>query len=180
MGVSVAIPNVSKMLTKATVAPSRSTSAATCRRCCTACSLVSEEALEPSLDWHKDYADKKRQKHRWRKPHAHAKLISCEYVQSFSRMSWVIGLLHVNFINMFQNVSPSNLFQRYDYSIGKAGVVSSVSHLFEVFAPSIGLAVDRFDGRTLLHILAAIKLVHECARPGAVFVEFADQLDMQI
>ncbi|KAG6615885.1 Major Facilitator Superfamily (MFS) [Phytophthora cinnamomi] len=143
--VSVAIPNVSKMLTKAKVAPSRSTSAATCRRC-----VVSEEALEPSLDWHKDYADKKRQKHRWRKPHAHAKLIPCKYVQSFSQMSWVIGLLHVNFINKFQHVSPSYMFQRYDYSIGKAGVVSSVSHLFEVFAPSIGLAVDRFDERTLL------------------------------
>ncbi|POM63965.1 Major Facilitator Superfamily (MFS), partial [Phytophthora palmivora] len=124
--------------------------------------VISEEALDPSLHWLKDYADKKRRKHRWRKANSHAKQMSCESVQNFSRMFWVIAMLHVNFINvfhLFQNVSASYLFQRYDYSIVKAGVVSSMSHLFVVFAPFIGLAIDQFGGRVLLIIIAAIMSV---------------------
>ncbi|KAE9018178.1 hypothetical protein PF010_g6692 [Phytophthora fragariae] len=185
MGVSVAITNVSKMLAKATVAPialyfggyvqalwygvfvcvaSAIVGILVCHytlnlKRIVKSRVISEEALDPSLHWLKDYADKKRQKHRWRKSHAHAKRISCENVQSFSRMFWIIALLHVNFINvfhLFQNVSASYLFQRYDYSVVKAGVVSSVSHLFVVFAPFIGLAIDQFGGRILLIILAAI------------------------
>ncbi|KAE8914905.1 hypothetical protein PF006_g17666 [Phytophthora fragariae] len=121
--------------------------------------VIREEALDPRLHWLKDYADKKRQKHRRRKSHAHAKQISCENVQSFSRVFWIIALLHVNFSNvfhLFQNVSGSYLIQRYDYSVVKAGVMSSVSYVFVVFAPFIGLAIDQFGGRILLIILAAI------------------------
>ncbi|KAH7476856.1 hypothetical protein PRIC1_000862 [Phytophthora ramorum] len=185
MGVSVAVTNVSKMVAKATVAPialyfggyvqalwygvlvciaSAITGTMVCHytlqlKRIVKSRVVSEEALDPELHWLADYADKKRRKHRWRKSHAHAKQISCENVQSFSRMFWVIAMLHVNFINvfhLFQNVSASYLYQRYDYSIVKAGVVSSVSHLFVVFAPFIGLAIDQFGGRVILIILAAI------------------------
>ncbi|TDH65731.1 hypothetical protein CCR75_003602 [Bremia lactucae] len=184
MGVSVAITNVSKMLAKATVAPialfyGGYVQALWCGLAvCVASTLVGvlvchytlnlqrivesrvidEEALDPTLLWLTDYAEKKRRRHRWRKAHAQVKQISCESVQSFSRMFWVIALLHVNFINvfhLFQNVSASYLFQRYNYSIVKAGVVSSFSHLFVVFAPFIGLVIDRFGGRIMLIIVAA-------------------------
>ncbi|KAG6966618.1 hypothetical protein JG688_00006696 [Phytophthora aleatoria] len=185
MGVSVAITNVSKMLAKATVAPIALYFGGYVQALwygvavCVASALIgvlvchytlnlkrivksrviSEEALDPSLHWLKDYADKKRRKHRWRKSNLPVKQISCDNVQNFSRMFWVIALLHVNFINvfhLFQNVSASYLFQRYDYSIVKAGIVSSFSHLFVVFAPFIGLTIDHFGGRILLIILAAI------------------------
>ncbi|RLN36611.1 hypothetical protein BBJ28_00003972 [Nothophytophthora sp. Chile5] len=185
MGVSVAMTNVSKMLAKATVAPialyfggyvqalwygvvvclaSTVVGVLVCRytlqlKRIVKSRVISEEALDPGLSWLKDYAEKKRRKHRWRKMNAHAKQISCENVQDFSRMFWIITLLHVNFVNvfhLFQNVSSSYLFQRYDYSIVKAGVVSSVSHLFVVFAPFIGLVIDQFGGRMFLIILAAI------------------------
>lgn len=185
MGVSVAMTNVSKMLAKATVAPIALyfggyvqalwygvficvASAVVGMMVChytlrlkqiVKSRVISEEELDPELHWLKDYADKKRRKHHWRKTHAHGKQIRCENMHDFSRMFWIIAMLHVNFVNvfhLFQNVSASYLFQRYDYSIVKAGVVSSVSHLFVVFAPFIGLAIDQFGGRVFLIIIAAI------------------------
>ncbi|CEG44665.1 major facilitator superfamily [Plasmopara halstedii] len=185
MGVSVAITNISKMLAKATVAPialyfggyvqalwcgvavcvaSTFVGVLVCHytqklKCIVKCRVISEEALDPNLHWLTDYVDKKRQKRRCPKVITQTKQMSYENVQNFSRMFWVIALLHVNFINvfhLFQNVSASFLYQRYHYSIVKAGIVSSLSHLFVVFAPCIGLAIDHFGGRIVLIIIAAI------------------------
>lgn len=185
MGVSVAITNVSKMLAKATVAPialyfggyvqalwygffmcvlSAVIGVMVCRytghlRKIVKSRVVSDEALDPELDWLKEYAEKKRQKHRWRKANPHNKQLSCENVQNFSRMFWLVAFLHVNFINvfhLFQNVSSSYLYQRYGYSIVKAGIVSSISHSFVILAPFIGLMIDQFGGRVFLIILSSM------------------------
>ncbi|CAI5743439.1 unnamed protein product [Hyaloperonospora brassicae] len=198
MGVSVAITNVSKMLAKATVAPialyfggyvqalwygvavcvaSALVGVLVCHHTLNLKRIVktrviSEEALDPGFQWLNDYAEKERHEHRCRKSHAHTKRISCDSVHDFSRMFWIIALLHVSFINvfhLFQNVSASYLFQRYDYSIVEAGIVSSFSHLFVVFAPFIGLAVDQFGGRSLLIILAAMMSIM-----AYVFMIFTD------
>ncbi|KAF4323445.1 hypothetical protein BBO99_00000024 [Phytophthora kernoviae] len=188
MGVSVAVTNVSKMLAKATVAPialyfggyvqalwygvlvciaSAGIGMLVCHytlnlKRIVKSRVISEEELDPALHWLTDYADKKRRKHELRKTRSHTKQMSCENISDFSRMFWIIALLHVNFINvfhLFQNVSASYLFQRYNYSIVKAGVVSSVSHLFVVFAPFIGLTIDKFGGRVFLISIAAIMSV---------------------
>ncbi|KAF1783550.1 Major facilitator superfamily domain [Phytophthora cactorum] len=172
MGVSVAITNVSKMLAKATVAPIALYFGGYVQALwygvavCVASALIGVLVCHYTLNLKRivksrviRLCDKKRRKHRWRKSNLPVKQISCDNVQNFSRMFWVIALLHVNFINvfhLFQNVSASYLFQRYDYSIVKAGIVSSFSHLFVVFAPFIGLTIDHFGGRILLIILAAI------------------------
>lgn len=185
MGVSVAVTNVSKMLAKATVAPialyfggyvqalwygcgvcvaSAIIGILVCKftgrlRHIVKSRVMSDEALDPGLQWLKEYAEKKRRKHRWRQAHPHHKQMSCESVQQFSRMFWIIALLHVNFINvfhLFQNVSSSYLYQRYGYSIVKAGIVSSVSHSFVVLAPFIGLFIDQFGGRMFLIIVSSM------------------------
>lgn len=184
MGVSVAITNVSKMLAKATVAPialyfggyvqalwcgvvvcmaSTFVGVLVCHYTRNLKRIVKSRVLckhtiDPNLHWLMHCVDNKRRKRRWRKSHTLNKQMSCENVQKFPRMFWVIALLHVNFINvfhLFQNVSASFLYQRYHYSIVKAGIVSSFSHVFVVFAPFIGLAIDHFGGRILLIILAA-------------------------
>ncbi|CAI5704233.1 hypothetical protein KXD40_001287 [Peronospora effusa] len=188
MGVSVAVTNVSKMMAKSTVAPialyfggyvqalwygvvicvvSALIGVLVCHytlnlKRIVKSRVISEEPLDPGLHWLKDYVARKRHKHCWRKSHVHAKQISCDNIHNFSRMFWIIAMLHVSSINvfhLFQNVSASYLFQRYDYSIVKAGVVSSFSHLFVVFAPFIGLAIDQFGGRGVLIILSAIMSV---------------------
>lgn len=185
MGVSVAVTNVSKMLAKATVAPiaiyfggyhqalwyglgvciaSAFVGFLVCKftgrlRRIVKSRVLSDEELDPELHWVKEYAEKKRRKHRWRQAHPHHKTMSCENVQQFSRMFWIIALLHVNFINvfhLFQNVSSSYLYQRYGYSIVKAGIVSSVSHSFVVLAPFIGLMIDQFGGRMFLIIISSV------------------------
>ncbi|EGZ26290.1 hypothetical protein PHYSODRAFT_258457, partial [Phytophthora sojae] len=128
MGVSVAITKVSKMLAKATLAPIALYFGGYVQALwygvlvCVLSAVVGMLVCHYTLNLKrivkghvlKDYADKKRQKHRWHKPHAHARQISCENVKIISRMFW-------------------------DYSIGKAGVVSSISHLFVMLAPFIGL-----------------------------------------
>ncbi|KAI9922858.1 hypothetical protein PsorP6_002152 [Peronosclerospora sorghi] len=185
MGVSVAVTNISKMLARATVAPialyfggyvqalwygvivciaSAFVGFLVCRYTWHLNDIVknyviSDETLDHGLHWLKEYAETKRRKHRCLKSHTRSKQVSCDNVQNFSRMFWIIAMLHVNFINvfhLFQNVSASYLFQRYNYSIVKAGVVSSFSHLFVIFAPFIGLGIDQYGGRSLLIILAAI------------------------
>lgn len=122
------------------------------------------EPLDPELHWLKDYADTKRRSkvlrdRQQRHHHKGEEEVSCESVQQFSRMFWVIAVLHVMFINvfhLFQNVSSSFLYQRYGYSIVKSGIVSSISHSFVVFAPLIGLCIDQFGGRMLLIIVSSM------------------------
>lgn len=135
--------------------------------------VSSGEPLDPELYWLKEYADTKRRSkvlrdRQQQKAHHHhttsggkgaEEEVSCESVQTFSRMFWLVAILHVMFINvfhLFQNVSSSFLYQHYGYSIVKSGVVSSVSHSFVVFAPIIGLCIDRFGGRMLLILASSI------------------------
>ncbi|TYZ60571.1 hypothetical protein PybrP1_006528 [[Pythium] brassicae (nom. inval.)] len=130
----------------------------------------SNEPLDPELYWLKEYADTKRRSkvlrdRQQRQHHKHGggggaeEEVSCESMQQFSRMFWLVAVLHVMFINvfhLFQNVSSSFLYQHYGYSIVKSGVVSSISHSFVVFAPVIGLCIDRFGGRMLLIIASSV------------------------
>lgn len=82
-----------------------------------------------------------------------------DQLKRFSMVFWLVALLHVVFINvfhLFQNVSSSFLYQRYDYTVVRAGVVSSFSHSIVVLAPVIGLGIDRFGYRMPLVVMAAV------------------------
>ncbi|OQR89070.1 Major Facilitator Superfamily (MFS) [Achlya hypogyna] len=105
--------------------------------------------VDPTLTWLSNYCYVRRYK---KAPVAHEKL-SLGSLGSFSLLFWLIIALHVTFINvfhLFQNVSASYFTQVHGYSIVNAGYVSSLAHVFVIFAPLVGLVVDCVGGRIQL------------------------------
>ncbi|DAZ94123.1 TPA: hypothetical protein N0F65_010367 [Lagenidium giganteum] len=209
MGVGVAVTNVSKMLAKATVAPvalyfggyvqalwygvaiclaSVGVGSLVCMYTARLKSMVkrcvrADMPLTPELHWMQDYAEKKRHEHRRRgvlTRHA-KKEVTCESVKEFSRIFWVVAILHVVFINvfhLFQNVSSSYLYQRYGYSLVKSGIISSLSHSCVVFAPITGLLIDQFGGRMFL--ILGSSLLSILAYALMIFTEVSPHVSMII
>ncbi|EQC25821.1 hypothetical protein SDRG_16336 [Saprolegnia diclina VS20] len=105
--------------------------------------------IAPSLTWLSSYCYVRRAK---KADVVHEKL-SFMAMGSFSPLFWLVVALHVTFINvfhLFQNVSASYFTQVHGYSIVNAGYVSSLAHVFVIFAPLVGLVVDCVGGRIQL------------------------------
>lgn len=210
MGVGVAITNLSKMLAKATVAPvalyfggyvqalwygvvicliSVVVGAIVCgytqrlkavvKRC-----VSTDSPLDPELQWLQEYAEEKRRskvrasvlKYKNMK-----KEVSCESIQDFPCMFWLVAILHVVFINvfhLFQNVSSSYLYQRYGFSLVKSGFISSLSHSCVLFAPLIGLLIDQFGGRMFLILFSSVLSI--LAYALMIFTEVSPLVSMLI
>jgi MFS family permease len=87
------------------------------------------------------------------------KKIHLKVFKYFPMIFWTLAVLHVVFVNvfhLFQNVASSFLYQKYGYSLVKSGYVSSLSHLFVIFAPLIGLCIDLFGGRMILVLFSSL------------------------
>ncbi|KDO22605.1 hypothetical protein SPRG_21161 [Saprolegnia parasitica CBS 223.65] len=172
MGTSVGITNISKMLAKATVAPVAlyfGSYRDVKHQVRAGAELVS--VVAPSLTWLSSYCYVRRAK---KAEVVHEKL-SFLAMGSFSPLFWLVVALHVTFINvfhLFQNVSASYFTQVHGYSIVNAGYVSSLAHVFVIFAPLVGLVVDCVGGRiqlilcsSCLSILAYTLLVFTTINP---------------
>ncbi|OQR94528.1 Major Facilitator Superfamily (MFS) [Thraustotheca clavata] len=110
--------------------------------------------VDPSLKWLSNYCYVRRYK---KQAVCHANF-TFSSLRELSPMFWLVVLLHVLFINvfhLFQNISSSYFHQVHGYSIVNAGYVSSLGHLFVIFAPIIGLVVDCIGGRMHLILLSS-------------------------
>ncbi|KAF0682610.1 Aste57867_25247 [Aphanomyces stellatus] len=80
-------------------------------------------------------------------------------VADFSIVFWLVVVVHVLFINafhLFQNISSSYLYQVHGYSIVHAGMLSSLSHVFVLVAPFVGLFIDYVGGRMIVVIASCV------------------------